>query len=161
MAGKKGQAPRVEFSQELFDAICEQMADGKSLCSICRATGMPNKRTVLRWVEKSPELQAQYSLAILARADHHFEEILEIADKVRLGSKKTIKADGGIEITKGDMIERARLQVDARKWVLARMNPKKYGERVTNEHTGGNGGPIEWLLSQVEGSTLKPKDSTE
>jgi hypothetical protein len=130
------------FSQALFDRICESMADGKSLREICKAKDMPNRRTVLRWIENDEKLAAQYSEAMNARADHYFDEILEIADKVRVGSKRTTKADGGVEITKGDMIERARLQVDARKWVLARMNPKKYGDKFTQELTGEGGGAV-------------------
>ena len=39
-------------------------------------------------------------------------------------------------------VNRSRLRIDARKWVLARMNAKKYGERVSTELTGANGGPI-------------------
>lgn len=139
MAGKHGQAPRVEFSQEIFDTICVRMAEGESLRAICKTVGMPNKRTVLRWIEKDDGIKLQYAEAQNLRAEHYFDQIIDIADS---------KADP----------QKTRVQIDARKWVLARMNPKKYGDRVTNEHIGGDGNPISMLLQHVEGTKLKPKD---
>lgn len=147
MAGKKGQAPRTDFSQALFDEICELMAGGESLTSICKRSGMPNKRTVMRWLEKNEALAIQYSEAQNMRADHYFDQIIDLADNCRFGSKKVYKADGGIEIIDGDMVERSRLQIDARKWVLARMNPKKYGDKFTQELTGADGGPVRLILN--------------
>ena len=128
MAGKKGQAPRVEFSQTVFDAICNRMAEGESLRAICKTTEMPNKRTVMRWLEKSEDLQKQYSEAQRLRAECYFDEIIDIADS-RSDPQKT------------------RVQIDARKWVLARMNPKKYGDKFTQELTGADGGPVALVLN--------------
>jgi hypothetical protein len=145
--------PYVEFSQALFDDICARIGEGASLRSICQLKTMPHKATVLGWIADNEKLQVQYALALEARAEYHFEEILDIADKVRIGTKKVSKADGGIEITKADMIERARLMVDARKWVLARMNPKKYGDKFTQELTGDPQAPVQLVLkgSDVNG----------
>ena len=39
------------------------------------------------------------------------------------------------------------MQIDARKWVLARMNPKKYGDKFTQELTGADGGPVALVLN--------------
>lgn len=124
------------FSQALFDRICERMAEGESLRSICRAKDMPNKRTVLRWIEKNDKLAAQYSEAQNLRAEHYFDEIIDIADS-RADPQKT------------------RVQIDARKWVLARMNPKKYGDRFTQELTGEGGGP---LVQRIEIEIVDPAE---
>ena len=40
-------------------------------------------------------------------------------------------------------VQRNRLRVDARKWLLSKLAPKKYGDKLTQEHTGANGGAIE------------------
>jgi hypothetical protein len=128
------------FTKELFDRICERMAEGESLRAICKGKDMPNKRTVLRWIDKDEALAAQYSEAQNMRAEHYFDEIIDIADS---------KADP----------QKTRVQIDARKWVLARMNPKKYGDKFTQELTGKvDFDPIHVLLTQVEGSGLTPKD---
>jgi hypothetical protein len=71
------------------------------------------------------------------RQEKIFEEILEIADTPKEGIKKK-ETDKGVEITTGDMIQHRRLQVDARKWMLGKMNPKKYGDKLEtdNNHSG-------------------------
>nr|WP_218955665.1 hypothetical protein [Acinetobacter sp. YH12069] len=46
-------------------------------------------------------------------------------------------------------IAKARLQIDARKWILGKMNPKKYSDKQTVEMTGANGGPIDMSLKVV------------
>ncbi|MCO1396406.1 hypothetical protein [Burkholderia cenocepacia] len=136
---KKAPAKAVEFSQELFDRICELIASGGSVRSVCAGTGMPDRMTFNRWRKMTPELQAQYDQACLDRADAIFDEILEIADDSRLDTLATEKNG---EQMNTEWVTRSRLRVDARKWVLARMNRKKYGDHVANEHSGPDGGPI-------------------
>jgi hypothetical protein len=130
MAGKKGQAPRTEFTQALFDAICARIALGASLRSICAEAGMPDRKTFNGWRQRTESLQAQYDAACLDREDHYFEQIIDIADECRIGEKRVTKANGDVEVTEIDMVERARVQIDARKWALARMNRKKYGDKL-------------------------------
>jgi hypothetical protein len=116
--------PRVEYSEEMVEKVCDAIASPKSLTAVCKNAWAPNKKTFLRWVEKYPTVRAAYEQAIRDREERLFEEVIEIADSGRDPAK-------------------TRVQVDARKWVLARMNPKKYGDRMTNELTGAGGGPIE------------------
>lgn len=150
MATKKLQAKRVEFSQALFDAICRRIAaggDDSSLRKICASPGMPDRATFNDWRKRTPELQAQYDLACLDREDSYFEQIIDIADECRVGVKRTTKANGDVETVEIDMVERAKVQIDARKWSLARMNRKKYGDHVKQEHTGEGGGPLQLILN--------------
>lgn len=153
MAGKKGQAPRVEFSQALFDAICARIALGASLRTICADAGMPDRKTFHNWVAKSDELRAQYDRACLDREDHYFEQIIDIADECRVGIKKTTKANGDVETVEIDMVDRARVQIDARKWALARMNRKKYGDKLGVDG-GEDGAPV--AISVIKRVVVKP-----
>lgn len=114
----------VRFSQGIVDQICEQIAQGKSLREICKKKDMPDRITFLRWVKDKPEVCNQYVRAREDQADFYADEIIEIADKCKDYNK-------------------ARLQVDARKWKASKMAPKKYGDKITNVHTGEDGGPIE------------------
>lgn len=72
------------------------------------------------------------------RADLMFEETIAIADENE-GDDLVIVRKDGTEVKKvnRDVIERARLRVDTRKWALARMNPKKYGDRAAIDVAGG------------------------
>lgn len=139
MAGKKGQAPRVEFSQALFDSICKRIADGKSVRQACSGTDMPDRATFNGWRKRTPELQAQYDLACIEREEVYFEQIIEIADD---SSGDAMDVDG-LNIANPEFTQRSKIRIDARKWALARMNRKKYGDRLLTEHTGEDGGAIQ------------------
>lgn len=125
-----------DFTQETADTICERIADGESLRSICNGEDMPNKATVFRWLAAHDLFRDQYARARETQADALFDEILAIADTPQIGEKRKIKEDGGVEVSTGDMIEHRRLQVDARKWMAGKLRPKKYGDKIDVEHSG-------------------------
>lgn len=114
------------FSQETADAICQRLIEGESLRTICKAEEMPGASTVFRWLSENEAFREQYARAREAQADHMAEEILQIADD---GSNDTYQTDDGEQVNH-DVIARSRLRVDARKWLAAKMAPKKYGERL-------------------------------
>jgi hypothetical protein len=116
-----------DFSQELADEICYRIANGEGLVKICKDEHIPARSTVMRWIFKIPEFQDKYTLAREQQADFYFEEILEIAD----GSENDSYIDEkGNQRVDHENINRSRLRVDTRKWVIARLAPKKYGDRV-------------------------------
>jgi hypothetical protein len=136
-----------DYSQELADVICERIADGQSLRAICEEEEMPNKATVFRWLAANQEFSDQYARAREAQADSLFDEIITIADTTMVGEKTKTLPDGKVEVTTGDMIEHRRLRVESRKWMAGKLKPKKYGDKITQEHTGAEGGPlvVTWL----------------
>ena len=120
------------------DAICEQLADGLSLRAICRASGMPDRATVARWVVNDHDgFAAKYAQARDFGLDALAEEIIEIADTPKLGTKTTSK-EWGTETSEGDMVEHRKLQVSSRQWYLAKLAPKKYGDKQQVEHSINN-----------------------
>ena len=115
--------------ETIFKEICRQMSEeGKSLRKVLLQEGMPESHTFYKWIDNDEAKLLQYVRACNKRADVIFEEIITIADTTQTGITKKITEKGGVEITEGDMIQHRRLQVDARKWVVSKMNPKKYGE---------------------------------
>lgn len=137
------------FTQEIADQICERLADGESLRSICGEDGMPAKSTVFKWLNEQKAFSDQYARARETQADSLFDEILSIADD---GSNDwMLKKFGEDErwVENGEALRRSQLRVDARKWMAGKLRPKKYGEKVTQEHTGEGGGPlvVSWLKS--------------
>ncbi|PAQ09731.1 terminase small subunit protein [Mesorhizobium temperatum] len=130
------------FTQEIADAICEKLADGRSLRSICEADDMPHVATVCRWLadERRAEFREQYVRAREIQADALFEQALDIADTPVEGIKTKVTSDGKTEEMRGDMIEHRRLQVETRKWMVGKMAPKKYGDKLAL--TDGEGGPL-------------------
>lgn len=136
-----------EYTLETAVAICARMGEGESLRSICRDENMPALSTVFRWLAADRGFQEQYARAMDARATLLAEEILEISDD---GRNDTYKDDEGRVMTDHDVIARSRLRVDSRKWLAARMSPRKYGDRITQEVTGAEGGPIKQEITRIE-----------
>lgn len=120
----------AEFNQVKFDNIISSLEEGHSLR---KSLGFENisSRTFYEWINSDDELKKQYARACEERAEKIFEEILEIADKQ---GEDVIEVDGEV-ITNHNVINRARLQVDARKWMLGKMQPKKYGDKLDLDHT--------------------------
>jgi len=106
-----------EYTQETADSICEQIADGRSLRSICADVGMPDKATVFRWLAAHETFRDQYARARESQADSLFDDILEIADTA-------------------EDAQLARLRVDARKWMAGKLKPKVYGDKIGLDHSG-------------------------
>ena len=108
------------------DIILEGLADGKSLRAICREPDMPNIATIMRWLtdDREADFREHYTRAREAGDAAMAEDIQSIADDPEIKS------------------EDKRVMVDVRKWLLAKRQPKKYGDRQALEHSGPNGGPI-------------------
>jgi hypothetical protein len=98
----------------------------------------------MRWLAEHQEFRDQYARAREAQADYWAEEIVEIADDGTNDYVDRQNKDGSTyETVNSEHINRSRLRVDTRKWLMARMAPKKYGDRITQEVSGPNGGPIQ------------------
>jgi hypothetical protein len=73
----------------------------------------------------------RYARACEERADLIADEVFEIADNKTLDENGMIVKDDNIKV------QRDRLRVDSRKWLLAKLHPKKYGDKIDVEHSGG------------------------
>jgi hypothetical protein len=124
--------------KEKIPAILARIAGGESVRAICRDEGMPCMSAWFVWLAADDDLQKAYAAAMEQRADHHFEEMFEIASDASRDFIEIKDADGKVveRIANPNGIRRAVLEVDVRKWALARMNPKKYGDKVDLNHGG-------------------------
>jgi len=87
-------------------------------------------------LKDNAELAKRYARACEMRADKIFDDMLSIADE---NSRDTFIDDKGIERTDHDVIQRSKLMVDTRKWVLAKLAPKKYGDKQEIDHKSSDG----------------------
>jgi hypothetical protein len=123
------------------------IADGMTIRELCKADDMPAKSTVFLWLANHKEFSDQYARAKEAQADDMAEELLEISDN---GANDWMERNRGEErgwVANGEHIQRSRLRVDARKWLMSKMAPKKYGDKV--EHSGNLGFQVK-PLSEVD-----------
>jgi len=150
-----------KFTQALADRICERLVDGESLRSICCAEDMPHISTVCRWLGQNESFREQYARAREAQADTLFDEILDIADDASNDwMERKTQEEGASEnagwVLNGEHVQRSKLRIEARKWMAAKMAPKKYGEKVALVGGGDGDAPIK--IERIERVIVDPKD---
>jgi len=101
----------TKYTKELSETICEKLANGNSLASICRLDEMPERATVHRWLVTDKEFCDRYKVAREIQAEVYADEMENIA------------------IEEED-VQRARLRIDTRKWIASKLKPKKYGDKI-------------------------------
>jgi len=121
----------TDYTQDIANDICSKLAEGQSLRAICRSEAMPHESTVRHWaVEDREGFFTQYTRSRDIGLDCMADEVQEIAD-----------GDGDVA--------RDRLRFDSRRWYLSKMAPKRYGDKLTQELTGLDGGPLE-TITRIE-----------
>jgi hypothetical protein len=139
-----------KYTEEIAQEILRRISSGESLRAICKSDHLPAEATIRDWIvqDRPPGISAQYAHARNLGLDCMADRMLEIAETPTIGEKRTTKADGSVEITTGDTVDRSRLAVDAIKWQLSKMAPKRYGDRI--EIAGDKENPLEVNVQGVE-----------
>ena len=149
------------FSAEVAKEICSRLVEGRTLRDVCRDEDMPSESTVRHWaVEDRDGFFAQYAKAREIGYHAMADETLEIADD---GRNDWMQRDNGEEdgsyTLNGEHVQRSRLRVDTRKWLLSKALPKIYGDKVTQEVTGPEGGPVQ--LQRIERVIVRPNTANQ
>lgn len=131
----RARKPRITKNENILEQIFDRIADGESLNKICEEPGMPTRKSFFAWVGEDESILRRYEFAMILRADTYADDTIKIADD---GSNDTYIDERGEKRVDQDVVARSRLRVDARKWYASKLAPKKYGDRITNEHEGGD-----------------------
>ena len=121
---------------ELIAEILGRIAEGQALRRICTEPHTPAIGTFYAWMARDGELAERYVRAREDQAETLADEIAEIADD------ETLPSDS------------RRIRIDARKWIAAKLKPKRYGDKLSAELTGANGGPLKVLRVSGEEAEL-------
>jgi hypothetical protein len=117
-----------DYSAEIAETICGRLVDGESLRAICADPAMPARATVFRWLARNQEFRRSYALARQCHAEDFAFETLAIANDSSRDYVKTTGVDGKVTwVFDKENFARQRLRIKARKMILARMAPRKYG----------------------------------
>lgn len=114
------------------ESICEQLSEGIPLREICRQPGMPAWRTVYDWMYQDEALTAAIAHARDLGYDHIAEECLSIADDASNDWMEKRNEEGqtiGWQLN-GEHVQRSKLRIETRLKLLAKFNPKKYGDAL-------------------------------
>jgi hypothetical protein len=118
------------YSQELADKICHRIAEGASIRTVCAPDDMPAISTFFKWIREHEEFSKQYARATEERTEAMSEELLDIADDGSNDLMTVVKGDKSYELENKEVTNRSRLRVDTRKWLMSKMKPKKYGDKL-------------------------------
>jgi len=129
------------YTDEIAEEICDRLASGEPLAVICRDPHMPDEKAVRKWTQTRAEtFGPKYTRARDIGYDSIAERILELGED----RSECIGPDGYID---NGEIQRLRMLSENRKWLLAKLRPKQYGDKVTTEITGEDGGA---LITRIE-----------
>lgn len=150
---KKSVGRPTKYTPALGRQICLRLAEGESLRQICSGDKIPRKTTVLRWLFEDDKRQFhdQYVRAREIQAENWADEILEIADD---GTNDWIEKEGKngniYKALNAEHVQRSRLRVDSRKWLMSKLLPKKYGDKQQMEHSGEIRGGVMAVPTPIE-----------
>lgn len=121
-----------DYNPDIAAEILSMMTEGMSLRKICMEDNMPSSASVYRWLMANETFRENYAKAQQDRATAFAEEIVDISDDTDGDT-----FDDGTKISPNSVnVARHKLRVDTRKWLMSRLDPKRYGDKVTQEHTG-------------------------
>jgi hypothetical protein len=142
----------TDYNLKLASEICTRISNGEALRQICMREDMPNQSSVYLWLARHPEFSEMYTRAREEQADTLADEIQAIADETPETNPIYSKTGELIKIEMHSAyIQWQKNRIDARKWVAAKLKPRKYGDRV--ELTGDKDNPLH-INAQVETKTL-------
>lgn len=133
---------RSKFTKQLGEQICLRIASGRTTLSVSKDDDMPSRETIAQWVldPKKKEFSDMYARARDMLLEHWSDEIVEVSDDDTRDLQPYTKTSGDYheEGTKSDntVVNRAKLRVDSRKWLLSKLRPGQYGDKIQQEHSG-------------------------
>lgn len=128
-APKKKTGRPSKYTPELAAEICERLSNGEPLRQICRDAHMPAWTAVYAWSAKDPVLSERIARAREMGFDAIAEEALIIADTPEWGVTENVGPQG-VSVTKADMLGHRKLRIETRLKLLAKWDPKRYGDRI-------------------------------
>lgn len=141
------------WSPETKARVLERIAAGESVRQICRDEGMPSWTAIARWLKEDASFREQYVRAKEDGAEAMADDILEIADNASNDWMERNDKDNPGWVFNGEAARRSQIRIDARKWLLAKTQPKKYGDKVETVHSG----EVSHKVSRIELVPMVPK----
>ena len=114
-----------EQIETTFNSICEDIEQGYSLRTVLKNGDNPSSQTFYKWLDSDETKSKRYARACEKRAESIFEDVLEIADE---SNGDTITDEDGNKRFNSEFAARSKIRIDARKWMLGKLQPEKYGD---------------------------------
>lgn len=149
------------YTQEKGELFCELISMGLNVKQALRHPELPStKTTIYLWLHENPEFAELYRIAQRGRAEAMVEEMVEIADD----ASDDVKMGPNGPVLNSSSVNRSRLRIDTRKWIASKWHSERFGDKVTNEHTGAGGsslGNTQIVVQLLPSGTVLPKEEQE
>jgi hypothetical protein len=116
------------YTSEIAEDICSRLSTGEPLAQICRDDAMPAYRTVYDWMAAHDDFSANIARAREAGFDQIAMDCLDIADD-KSGDVRFVGEDER-EVCNTEFVQRAKLRIETRLKLLAKWDPKRYGDKM-------------------------------
>jgi hypothetical protein len=117
-----------EKKEEILNNIFNMIESGKSLRFALSQIPLSSS-TFFIWIEEDPEKSKHYAYVTDIRTELKFESIEQDYSEEPQRDAETGRIDSA-------WVQLQRLKIDAKKWELSKLNPKKYGDKIQQEHSG-------------------------
>lgn len=124
------------YTPELGEKLCELFVTGRTFREIEKMDGMPSKDAICSWLAKHDEFRQQYARAREAQALIGEDETIEIADDSSDDYVERVINGRKQKVYNKQHVDRSKLRVDTRKWLMSKRFPKRYGDKVDLHHSG-------------------------
>jgi hypothetical protein len=105
----------IEEVANIQELVIAEIQTGRSLRQVCKEEGMPDFRTVQRWIVSDGQFAVKYARARMAQADTLFDRMEEVEEQVSAGTMDS---------------HAARVVLDSMRWRASKLAPKVYGDRL-------------------------------
>ena len=117
-----------EQKEEILKNIFDMIESGKSLRFALSQIPLSSS-TFFIWIEEDPEKSKHYAYVTDIRTELKFESIEQDYSEEPQRDAETGRIDSA-------WVQLQRLKIDSKKWELSKLNPKKYGDKIQQEHSG-------------------------
>lgn len=131
------------YTEEVGNEICRRIGNDEPLIKICAEEGMPARETVFSWLKLHDNFRASYENARKRQGHAVYDKLAQLEESV---------VDGTIDPQAANVVIRSR------QWRAARMVPENYSDKVINEHTGKDGGPIKVETTVIDPESMTPEE---
>ena len=147
MVKKKTGRPKgsgSKYTPDREDRIIAWIESGKPLAEWARNEGL-SVRIIYDWMAERESFASRFARARDIGYDAIAQQCMDIADTPQMGLTQTYEDGTVVSAREEDMVQHRKLQIDTRKWLLARWSPKKYSDRVV--HAGDEDAPLTVVIA--------------
>lgn len=118
------------YSRTAARKILRGIAAGQTVSDLCAVSGMPSEQLVYRWISDRPDFAEAFDEARKRGVDALVDQMLAIADGTDVSDGSGLKDR--------DTVQRAKLRIEVRKWLVSKLAPHKYGDRTEQKTSLGS-----------------------